>query len=320
MTAATLFWDLHTVQLQGRSNHTMITQRWRETFASLPAGKAPADLSLSLAMVETVPPPPDREPDFTQGQLLQYFVEEGQTIAHFPTYGQMILDFAAGTTRGQIVQAALDRYGVFEDLLAIGLSPHLRRRGLFLIHAFAAAYRGQAVLLIGGSGAGKTTTGMALLNQGWQLLSNDSPILNAAGQVLQYPGVLAAFPETLLRFEKTRPLAQDAPADQKILAAAETLWPGIWRPQAPIGAIIFPQIEDRAEHELEALTAPEALRRMLPHAVEQWDRTMIPAHLALLSELAQKSPAFVLHLGPEVDTIPGLLSKIFDESLTHMEG
>ena len=298
----------------------MITQRWQETFASLPAGQAPADLRLALNMSASVPPPPDREPDFTQGQLLQYFVEDHQPIAHFPAYGQMVLDFDAGTTKGQIVQAALDRYGVFEDLLAIGLSPHLRRRGLFLIHAFAAAYQGQAVLLIGGSGAGKTTTGMALLDQGWQLLSNDSPILNAASQVLQYPGVLAAFPETLQRFEMTRPLAQDVPAGQKILAAAEDLWPGIWLPHAPIGALIFPQIEDRAAHQLEPLTPPDALRRMLPHAVEQWDRAMIPDHLALLTEMAKNCPAFVLHLGPEVDTIPGLLSRIFEESLTHLEG
>lgn len=33
------------------------------------------------------------------------------------------------------------------------------------------------MLLVGGIGAGKTTTGLSLLNAGWQLLSNDSPVV-----------------------------------------------------------------------------------------------------------------------------------------------
>ena len=41
-------------------------------------------------------------------------------------------------------------------------------------------------------GVGKTTTSINLLNAGWQLLSNDSPILTAEGLVRRYPGVLAA--------------------------------------------------------------------------------------------------------------------------------
>jgi hypothetical protein len=65
---------------------------------------------------------------------------------------------------GRILPAALETHGVFEDVVAIGLSPLLRRRGMFLIHAFAAAptpYHA-GVVLIGDIGAGKTTTGLAM--------------------------------------------------------------------------------------------------------------------------------------------------------------
>jgi len=186
---------------------------------------------------------------------------------------------------------------------------------MFLIHAFAAAYEGQAVLLVGGVGAGKTTTGMSLLNAGWQLLSNDSPILNEDGEVLSYPGVLAAFGDTFGRFPATKHLEEQVPEKKgraKITVEAETVWPGIWLDSAPARAIFFPQIEERIDHQVERMAAPEALRRLLPHAVEQWDREMIGRHLLLLKNLVEKTPANLLRLGPDVLEIPRVLAEVMD--------
>jgi hypothetical protein len=208
---------------------------------------------------------------------------------------------------------ALSSYGVFEDLIAIGLSPHLRRRGLFLLHAFAAALprSDRAALLVGGIGAGKTTTGMALLNAGWRLLSNDSPIINPSAEVLSYPGQLAAYPETYARFESTTHLASDVASEterRKITVAAENIWPDVWCNRANASAIFFPQIEARSAHAVERLSRPEALRRLLPHAVEQWDKAMIAEHLNVLRHLVESTNAYVLRLGPEVASIPVLLA------------
>jgi hypothetical protein len=186
---------------------------------------------------------------------------------------------------------------------------------MFLIHAFAAAYRGRAVLLVGGVGAGKTTTGMALLNSGWRLLSNDSPILTQEGEVLSYPGVLAAYGETFGRFPAAAHLAERAPERKgraKITVEAEAVWPAVWQERAPVGAIFFPQIEARAEHLLEPLSPPEALRRLLPHAVEQWDRALIPRHLALLRSLVERAPAYILRLGPDVLAVPTVLANVLE--------
>jgi hypothetical protein len=214
-----------------------------------------------------------------------------------------------------------------------------------LIHAFASALpRLQAqsaptpngILIIGNIGAGKTTTGMALLNAGWKLLSNDSPIINAGVEILSYPGVLAAYPDTLARFEATAPFAvgadlrvgpsaggehvglsrgehtgsplhDGAPRPKKLTIPAERIWPDVWLDRAPVAAIFFPQIESRPEHALERLSQPEALRLVLPHAIEQWDRAMIPAHLALLNRLIQTAPAYRLRLGPDTSTLPAII-------------
>jgi hypothetical protein len=316
-------WNFHGVTVDGQTTHSELAERWRQTFASRPASTAAPEISCALEVAPAAPPAPAGEPNFRQGALLEYYVAGESVIAHFPRFGQLRLDLAHGTTVGTLTSAALETYGVLEDLLAIGLSPHLRRRGQFLIHAFAAtsplpAGEGlgvmanpKAILLVGSIGSGKTTTGLALLNAGWQLLSNDSPILRAPDEVLSYPGLLAAYPETYTRFPATAHLSTLAPAGvgrQKITAAAESLWPNVWQESARATAIFFPQVEARAEHALEPLRPPDALKLLLPHAIEQWDKAMMPAHLALLTEFAKTVPAYRLRLGPNVHGLPNLLA------------
>ena len=89
---------------------------------------------------------------------------------------------------------------------------------------------------------------------------------------------------------------------------ADRIWPDMWIDRAPAAAILFPQIESRADHAVEPIRPPEALGRLLPHAVEQWDREMIPEHLRILRHLVESAPAYVLRLGPDVNVIPALLA------------
>ncbi len=306
-------WDLHGIIIEGDTNDNGLADWWRRSFASLPRSTAVPHLHLRLALSQTAPNPPAREPDFRQGDLLAYYVDGNRVVAHFPRFGQLSLDLARGQTDSRLLPTALSTYGVLEDLVAIGLSPHLRRRGLFLIHAFAAARDGRALLLVGGIGAGKTTTGMALLNDGWRLLSNDSPIIKAGRQLLRYPGLLAAYPETLSRFEATRHLAEkEAERDgrAKLTLPAAQIWTDVWLDTAPIGAICFPMIEPRADHALEPIPAPQALAQLLPHAIEQWDKGVMPQHLAVLRELVETAPAYRLRLGPDVLAVPAILRQI----------
>ena len=306
-------WNFHQLTVQGKSNSPEFMAAWQQSFASRGLSSAEPNICLQFDLVDSVPPAPDQKPDFQQGDLLHYYVNGSHVIAHFPHFGQMHLDLTNGTTTGQIVPAVLHTYGVLEDVVAISLSPHLRRHGYFLLHAFAAVYNHQAILLVGGIGAGKTTTGMSLLNAGWQLLSNDSPIIASNGQVLSYPGVLAAYPDTFARFERTAHLATQTPTQtgrKKLLIGAEDVFPNVWRSDAPVGAICFPQIEAREHHQLVPISQPEALRLLLPHAVEQWDRPMIPRHFSILRQLVNAAPAYRLKLAPTVQTIPDAIQAV----------
>ena len=310
-------WQLHKLVIEGRWSAPAIGERWCATFAPQPLTDAAPDLTFELALAPQVPDPPAVEPDFRQGDLLAYYLNGSVAVAHFPRFGQLTLDLAQGSTTGQITPAALATYGVFEDVLAIGLSPHLRRRAHFLLHAFAAAPSANArsVLLVGDIGAGKTTTGLALLHAGWKLLSNDSPILwtppgNAGGPVtvLAYPGLLSAYPDTLGRFPELAELLPAAHPREKTLFAAEAIYGDVWLAATPAGALVFPRIEARATHARERLPLPEALALILPHAIEQWDRPMIASHLALLNQLVQTTPAYRLRLGPDTSTLPAVLA------------
>lgn len=306
-------WDLHGLALEAEWNDDALGERWKLSFASRPATGATADLSFSLNIVPAVPPAPPGPAHFRQTDLIEYRVDGDSVTAYFPRYGLMRLDLACGATEGHVIRAALDTYGVFEDLIAIGLSPHLRRRGMFLIHAFAAALTpgGRGVVIVGQIGSGKTTTGMTLLGAGWKLLSNDSPIISAANEILSYPGLLAAYPDTLNRFSSTQHLIPlNAYANRKFSFAAEMIWPGIWLDRARPAAILFPHIEQRSDHALEPIAQPQALRLLLPHAIEQWDKTMIPAHLSVLNRLVQSAPAYRLRLGPDTSALPGAIEAV----------
>ena len=303
-------WNLHGVIIEGMTNEAALQQSWMRSFGSLAEETAVPDIQITLNIVPNLPPDPSGEPHFQQGDLLAYYVYGQDVVVHFPRFGQLQLDLSAGVTNGRILSAALTTYGVLEDLIAIGLSPHLRRRGLFLIHAFAAAYEGKAVLLVGGIGAGKTTTGMSLLNAGWQLLSNDSPMINQTGEVLSYPGVLAGYPDSFARFPATAKFAEQQPEQagrQKLTIAAEEIWPNVWLERAEVGAILFPQIMGEGEHGIRPLSQPETLSLLLPHAMEQWDTAMMPDHLAALRHLVEAAPAYELSLGLDVLGIPDVL-------------
>lgn len=329
--------DLHGIAIDCISSDLTIRERWARSFASRPPvyGVA-ADITFSLELAVQIPESPAGEPVFTQGDLLAVYVAGQQVNIYFPRFGQLRIDLPSHRVEGEIVQAALDTYGVFEDVVAMGLSSLLRRRGMFLIHAFAASHRHRALLLAGDIGSGKTTTGISLLHAGWKLLSNDSPLLKIdqpihpvasetprAGRILalSYPGLLSAFTDTLLRFPELsrlplpeEPAAASGPGSRrKVTFAAENVYPDVWAEVVPVRAIVFPRVAHVKEHRVARLGEAQALRRLLPNAIDRWDTALIPEHLYLLKTLAASTPAYQVDLGENVETLPVLLEGLLPD-------
>ena len=63
-----------------------------------------------------------------------------------------------------------------------GLAMALHLQGAFILHASVVAVAGRAVLVIGDSGAGKSSTAAALVRGGCPLISDDMAVLNVVGE------------------------------------------------------------------------------------------------------------------------------------------
>lgn len=79
---------------------------------------------------------------------------------------------------------------LLEILQTVGLASALQQRGVLLLHACVVEVGDGAMLVLGASGSGKSTTAAALVRHGLALLSDDVAAIEVAGDVLSvHPGL-----------------------------------------------------------------------------------------------------------------------------------
>lgn len=312
---------LHHVVVRFTSPDDAIMRRVARIYQPFATTQQPPDLAVSVQRMLEPLPVPDGVPVIEEAGRLAYYLNGDQLVAHFVRWGQLHVDLAHGRYTAYLAPLGLDTYSVLEDMLIIGLAPLLRRRGLFTLHAFAAALHNQAVLLVGGMGAGKTTTGISLLRAGWSLLSNDSPLLYLDGDrltVAAYPGLLSAHDDSLGWFPELAGILQGPARTHehtrlKRLFAAETVYPNVWDRRARPAAICFPEVIPGLHTSyLEPVSSRQALITIMPQSIENWDRPLVGQHLDILGRLVEVAPAYRLCLAPDVEALPVLLSGLLD--------
>lgn len=80
-------------------------------------------------------------------------------------------------------------------LSAVG--QHLDRIGLHRVHALGVRYRGRAILLLLPSGGGKSTMALSLLSEpGFELIGEDTPLIDRRGRVHPFPLRLGVRPDS----------------------------------------------------------------------------------------------------------------------------
>lgn len=183
----------------------------------------------------------------------------------------------------------------------------LGRMGRALVHAAAVAPPGGgAWLLVGDSGAGKTTTCANLVSAGWSYLSDDHVVLyrDDAGRVMA---------EGLPRpFHLDAGWEDGGIVERRGNTDPHQRWPGAWRRTAPLAGLLFPGVHAAEPTALAPLAAPDALAGLLRQS--PWllaDRAAAPAVLALLRESALH-PAHRLRLGMDTYADPALLAERVD--------
>jgi hypothetical protein len=225
-------------------------------------------------------------------------------------------------------------------MLQIALALTLRCHGLFHLHAAALVHpSGAGVLLAGGSGAGKTTATIALLEAGfddrsssssftarsYSYLGDDSLFLRARPEgvsVLASPRAFHLGPETLSAFPRLRPLADPrAGARGKLALDPRLAFPERFRPamEAP-AVVLLPQIRASSAASSIAPVAPaDALFALIGSSASLFIDGLPgrAENLALLPKLLPRKGAFELALGQDALAAPAsTLAPLLEQALS----
>lgn len=181
-----------------------------------------------------------------------------------------------------------------------------RARGTHLVHAAAVGRGGQAVLLSGPGGSGKSTTALACLAAGLEHVADDYALVSVAPA----PVVHALFAtaklnaDSLARFPDLAPAVgnPDRDAGEKALLRLGPAGGTRLAGTAALRAIVLPRVTERSAPALIPVTAGEALRALAPSSIFQLAGAGAPT-FASLGALARAVPAFRLELSSDLAAV-----------------
>ena len=195
----------------------------------------------------------------------------------------------------------------------------------YLVHAGVVANQGQAIMLPGESGSGKSSLTLALLKRGYSYFSDELAVVNPlTAQVTAFP----------------KPFSLKAPRLFPTLARQKNLWFGpasfepepysnlpeekrnrrVWyihpedvragsvaQASLPIRYIIFPKYQAQDQPQLEPLPANLALRKLIKNSVNL--ANLSEGSLGLLAKLVKEAQCFTLTVN-DLEQTPALIDSL----------
>ena len=209
-----------------------------------------------------------------------------------------------------------DRDKPLAGFLAIALMEH----DVQILHAGAVARGENAVLLAGMGGSGKSTTALACMQAGFNFLGEDyiglaweredfsCASLYAIARLT--PPQLANFPH-LARFAEP---SHDLNNDKPLIFVGEA-FPKQMKRQAQICAIALPRVVNAATSSIQPASRAEALRQLAPSSIVLMPRDQTQRGFDHLVQLAERTPAYWLDLGRDLESIPNCVDEILKRAL-----
>jgi hypothetical protein len=191
----------------------------------------------------------------------------------------------------------------------------LRQHGRYTLHANALVHQDASYLIVGSSGAGKTTLTACLLRQGWASLGDDALMLQDVPPGIQALALRRGFaftPDTLDCFpDLATQGAIGQTAAGKHLVDLAALYPQRFVPRCQPTVLLFPQIEARQQTQLRPLSAATAFVNLAQQTVGiTTDPTPANQQLDLLARLVQQCRSYQLLLGTDVYEEPGAVAAL----------
>jgi len=252
---------------------------------------------------------------YQQGEEKTIYFHDGAIVRVAPGAHPMESGQKGATSIRAIIARELLRSGRLEDILFTGLAPFLRRRGYFLVHAFAAVRSSQSLLLIGPSNSGKTTAGLSLTCGGWGYLANDVVLLkliNGKVSALPTPGAVGISALTIKLIPGLDTMEGKISTGETI---GKTYFPALelvssWAAPAPVSTICFPKIDRHQVQHLKRISKAVTLAKLMESSADRWDQAMLEDHVNLLQCLIEQADGYELLIGDQVASWSESLSEI----------
>jgi hypothetical protein len=265
------------------------------------------------------PPPPDhqRTAGFDpSGEMAAFNTPLARTAFHVYPNTLRVLDRARRQAFYWIEDAGLLPYYVRSAPLFDILAWWLGDRGLSLVHGGAVGTPQGGVLLVGESGAGKSTSTLACLNTGLLYAGDDYCLVGGGPQPFVhslYSTAKLKGEADLRRFPALRELVDNpgAPSEKRLLFLHER-WPAAVTAGFPLRAILIPRFTGDTATRLVPTSPGVALRHVVPSTMRQFPG-MAREAFTRLSRLAPRLPCYWLETGTDVARIPKVIQRLLEE-------
>jgi hypothetical protein len=229
----------------------------------------------------------------------QIFVDYGGRVRLLCTPARGLIEMAfTGAAPDDPVLAAY-------PLLTLALVETMKRFGRFPLHAAGLSLHGRGVLVPGASGAGKSTTTVALVRAGFSFLSDDTVFLTGSEEgiwVAGFPDEIDVTDTTVAMVPELAYLAGAPirPGREKHSFRVEDVF-GVTplagcRPEF----LVAPEVVGGARSELEELAPSDALVALLPNVLLT-EPAASQAHLDMLARLVRSVRCLRLRVGSDLD-------------------
>jgi hypothetical protein len=288
------------------------------------AQPATANITLHLwdgAVTGIKPPRPPFTPDDYRRYGQRAVVHDaGRSLMHAPTSGQLFA-YDRANRQGYFWITDAGRFSIYERAAPVQTLFHwaLQEFGWQIVHAAAVGNASSGVLLIGSTGAGKSTTALSCLAQdGLHFLSDDKCLVRLEPE----PQAFALFSsakikgDMLPRLPHFRPLLagwDDNYKAEKGLVFLHPTYASTMVTSFPVKALLLPKVAHRTEAAIR-LAAPGDVFRQLGPSTVIWLPGAEAENYRFTAEMTRRLPCYRIELASDpqanVDAIRRLLEAL----------